>query len=344
MQTFKFETAVVIGRMQIPHLGHRQLLARALELGRDVVVVLGSAFKARDFDNPFNVQEREAMARSMFSVDENQRLTFVGVRDYQNGARWTKEVKRLVEQAGAGPRGLVGCHKDPTGSYLDDFAGWAAYDEVAVIEGLNATGLRSAYFGAPTLDAALAVMAPFVAKPVLDYLATWALLPEYLRRKQEWEAVTAYRKKWPGTHLTADAVVRMRDHVLLVRRAGDIGQGLWAFPGGFLDPDETFEHAAYRELVEETGFPLLKAQLWRGFVREQTFGHPRRSPRGRLVSQMFYFAFAGGEGPLPEVQAKEETLEVKWWPISQLTGLEEQMFEDHFLALQAFLPELAEKG
>jgi len=43
-------------------------------------------------------------------------------------------------------------------------------------------------------------------------------------------------------------------HVLLVRRsATDSLPGMWEIPGGAVEPDETFAHAAARELAEETG-------------------------------------------------------------------------------------------
>lgn len=55
------------------------------------------------------------------------------------------------------------------------------------------------------------------------------------------------------------AVVR-GDRVLLVRRARPPSQGLYAFPGGKVDPGETLEQAARRELMEETG---LEANAFR---------------------------------------------------------------------------------
>jgi len=40
---------------------------------------------------------------------------------------------------------------------------------------------------------------------------------------------------------------------LLVRRARPPAAGLWAFPGGRIEPGETAEAAARREMLEETG-------------------------------------------------------------------------------------------
>ena len=41
--------------------------------------------------------------------------------------------------------------------------------------------------------------------------------------------------------------------VLLVLRKTGENAGVWAFPGGKVETDETFQQAAHRELLEETG-------------------------------------------------------------------------------------------
>ena len=41
------------------------------------------------------------------------------------------------------------------------------------------------------------------------------------------------------------------DEIILLRRAFEPGQGLWTFPGGFVDLGETVQEAAHRETREE---------------------------------------------------------------------------------------------
>lgn len=50
-------------------------------------------------------------------------------------------------------------------------------------------------------------------------------------------------------------VILVKDRkVLIGKRRGSHGEGLWAFPGGHIDPDDpTIQAAAEREVLEETG-------------------------------------------------------------------------------------------
>lgn len=86
--------------------------------------------------------------------------------------------------------------------------------------------------------------------------------------------------------VTTDVVVfTIRERqlkLLLVKRPRDPFRGLWALPGGFVDPEEDLEASALRKLREEAGVGgVYLEQLY-------TFGTPGRDPRGRVVSVAYY--------------------------------------------------------
>jgi 8-oxo-dGTP diphosphatase len=51
-------------------------------------------------------------------------------------------------------------------------------------------------------------------------------------------------------------VVRQGDTLLLARRAKEPNRGKWVFPGGKIEPFESIQQAAVREIFEETGLEI----------------------------------------------------------------------------------------
>jgi len=99
-------------------------------------------------------------------------------------------------------------------------------------------------------------------------------------------------------------------NILLIRRRNEPFAGRWAFPGGFMEMDETPEEAAIRELREETGVE------WNGFVQIGAFGKVDRDPRGRTIS----VAYAGFVNK-PEMSAASDAAEAKWFNVMSLPPL-----------------------
>ena len=69
--------------------------------------------------------------------------------------------------------------------------------------------------------------------------------------------------RWHANPKPAAAVLLEREAdgetaILLLRRAVDPGRGAWDLPAGYLDPGESFEMAARRETLEESG---IEAEL-----------------------------------------------------------------------------------
>jgi bifunctional NMN adenylyltransferase/nudix hydrolase len=150
----------------------------------------------------------------------------------------------------------------------------------------------------------------------------------------------AYRKAWAAApyapvFVTVDLVLRCAGHVLLIQRGKDPGQGLWALPGGFVEPRDTLYQSAIRELEEETGLPLLPDTLERSLRGVAVFDHPDRSQRGRTISHTHYFDL--GDRELPEVRGGDDAALARWVPIAELAAMESQFFDDHFHMLDRFL-------
>ena len=330
-------TAVIVGRWQLFHQGHETLLNAALATAQQVIVVIGSAYRSRDVRNPFTWEERQAMIEASLPASALSRVRFLPVRDYFDDTRWNAAVSQGVSQLteGSTPVTLVGFKKDHTSYYLDHFPNWASKSVVQVFD-INATALRNVFFEGIDPDARLAVLAPYVNAQVLAYLQAWSRLPVYAQRVVEHLSVVQYRQKWAAdVYLTADAVVIANQHVLLVRRGGDVGYGQWAIPGGFVDKNERFYTAALRELLEETGFKTLESTMRQALKASQIFDHPLRSARGRLITNAFFFDLGGIR--LPEVKGADDALEAKWVPLADLPQLEDQLFEDHAAILDRFV-------
>jgi len=140
-----------------------------------------------------------------------------------------------------------------------------------------------------------------------------------------------YTYKYPRPAVTTDCVIFgiTRDgerRVLLVQRGNEPFRGMWAFPGGFLNMDETLEQCARRELKEETGLdtPIRFEEL-------KSFSTVGRDPRGRTISVAFV-----AEVPLSEVKGGDDAAEARWFPLDEIP----QLAFDHGEMLQAALERL----
>lgn len=333
----KFDIAVLIGRFQPFHNGHAALLAKALETAEKVLVLLGSAHAARNAKNPFTWEERAAMIGATLDEATQARVDFLPIRDYYDDRRWCDAVAAAVEAHGtAGTRiALVGYLKDASSHYLQRFPDWEFVAAPQFGE-IDATSLRRIYFESDDWAATQALLSGLVPAGIAHYLKGWAHLPYYAQLKAEHLSVEENRRIWgSGPFVTVDAVVTASDHVLLVERGRAPGKGLWAVPGGFLEPRERVLQGAIRELREETGLALLPFTLEGALKATAVFDHPDRSLRGRTITHAHWFDL--GQCRLPEVMGADDAAQARWFPISALPGMESRLFEDHFNILDHFL-------
>lgn len=331
----KFDALVFIGRLSPFHSGHKAVIDAALEQAKEVVVVVGSSFAARNIRNPFTFEERKSMIKAVFPQDN---VHVVPVSDYPyDDNKWINAIQKVVDETvpHAKDVGLIGHSKDNTSYYLNIFPKWKNHVEVDNVDGINATDIRELMFNENTKAKEFEHLMP---EPALNKVWNFMKTPLYLTLLTEYRMVKNYKEAWkaapfPPTFMTVDAVVVQSGHILLVKRGDMPGKGLWALPGGFLNQDETMLDGAIRELKEETKIkvpiPVLK-----GSIKEsKTFDAPNRSARGRTITQAFFIDL--GVGDLPKVKGSDDAELAKWVPFNEIQ--QDQMFEDHYAICDYFL-------
>jgi bifunctional NMN adenylyltransferase/nudix hydrolase len=194
--------------------------------------------------------------------------------------------------------------------------------------------------GAEAIEEALAHVATAVRPEVLERVRQWTRAPHFAGLVEEQQALDAARAEWSTApyepiFTTVDCVVQCAGHVLLVQRKQAPGKGLWALPGGFVEPRETLRTGAMRELAEETGLGVDERELVSALREVRVYDQPDRSQRGRSITHAHFFYL--GERDLPGVLGSDDAAEARWMPIEGLGALEEQLFEDHFQILDDFL-------
>ena len=128
------------------------------------------------------------------------------------------------------------------------------------------------------------------------------------------EKTMEYTYKYPRPAVTADCVVITKEaepKVLLIQRGIDPYKGCWAFPGGFMNMDETTEQCAIRELEEETGLKISNLHQIGAYSKVD------RDPRGRTIT-VAYLAIV--DSPL-DVKGQDDAANAAWLPINALPTL-----------------------
>lgn len=124
-----------------------------------------------------------------------------------------------------------------------------------------------------------------------------------------------YTYQYPHLAITADCVVFAHDgedvKILLIERLNDPCKGQWAFPGGFMNIDETADDAARRELEEETGLVVDHV------IQVGAYSAVDRDPRERVVTIAYYTEI---DHPA-EVTGRDDARQARWFSLKALPAL-----------------------
>lgn len=327
--------AVMIGRFHGAHAGHLKAMRAALDSNDRLLVLIGGANRSRSWKRPFTAEERQAfLIDALGPLADRVDVRFLPDKLYDD-PYWCRAVRAavasLTNTLGDTVVTLVGFPKDRTSDYLNWFPEWNAAPSALTLSPkgvmLNATDARRALFlgigdvadfGA---DAMAPIQAWIAANP-----ATAAWITEEGAAVERTLAALARAKAGYGYEVavpTVDAVVVREGCVLMAKRGRAPGKGLWALPGGHIDPFERSTVAVVRELLEETGLTAVASQaFFRGI-----YDHPDRSDRGWLRTEAFAFDWTPAMGEATGAQDAGEVSALAWIPIHTLDS--RHCFEDH---------------
>lgn len=341
----KYDFLVFIGRFQPYHSGHHHVALEALKMSKHLIYVIGSHDRPRCIRNPFTTEERIQIIRNAFeTVEFDSRIHFAPQVDYTyNDEKWLAAIQSSINAVTyryfqnpdiyAKPKiGIIGYNKDQSSFYLDKFR--RLYDVVEIEPKAlwNATDIRHQLFD-PRIDipdGAFTTKEHY--KTVVRYSNRQELIAEYRYVQEE-------KEKWshtpyPPTFNTVDAVVTQSGHILLVKRAGPLGAGLWALPGGYVKIDKTHLDSVIDELREETVLDIPTPALVGSLAKRRVYDDPHRSVRGRTITEAFHFrlndAYDLPKVKLPKVKGSDDATEADWKTFAEFSGMRSQMFEDHF--------------
>ncbi len=135
-----------------------------------------------------------------------------------------------------------------------------------------------------------------------------------MENRVEYNGVDGFWYKYPHPAVTTDCVIFGFDgtklKVLLVQRGIEPYKGRWAFPGGFINMEESAQECAIRELFEETG---LKTAYVKQF---HAYSEPYRDPRERVITIAYYALVK-----IEDVKGGDDAAKAAWFSLDEIPKL-----------------------
>lgn len=321
----------IISRLQGLHNGHIHLIEAAMEDCDHLTIIIGSANKARSIKNPWSVQERatmlaDALVELHFPID---RMTVTALPDFDyHDDLWEDMFHRVIQD------GTLANHTPVifTSGKENDSAlrhEWARDVEVRTtdyVEDISATRVRRLLLTAKTCKYSRSQLERIVPTSVFtsvmydDEVGSEGV--SALKRKYRLQQKDKYIWKdspYPVIKCATDNVVfDEQGHVLLILRKDT---GLWALPGGHVEPDLDEMSNALKELKEETGLELAAAQC----VAQARFTDPERCEIGRMTTTAYAWQ---ADGVKPDVCGGDDAAKAKWFTLAEVQGM--CLYDDHY--------------
>jgi ADP-ribose pyrophosphatase YjhB (NUDIX family) len=118
---------------------------------------------------------------------------------------------------------------------------------------------------------------------------------------------------WRNAKPCSGALVIQNGKVLLVKRGIEPYKGCWDIPGGFMEPHETPEQAATRELLEETGLAIASLEYL--VALPDIYGPAPADGEEPDFTLNIYFVASVAGGTL---KPSDDAVEAHWFAVDEL--------------------------
>jgi bifunctional NMN adenylyltransferase/nudix hydrolase len=332
---------IYIGRFQPFHNGHRAVLNKIIENyseeGDAFMFIVGSADQQNTIRNPLSVEQRLQIIDKEASVIIPNKYTYITdqINDSPyNYDLWIAELQRKINKQ------INNNYK----SYSPILIGNENVAQYGIRGGFRYIIIQMQGETHGTLirdnvrENGLSGINEYVSNESMGLLEKFdfeGIVKSAFKRAEDYSIDT--RSKYNSCYLTVDNIVIDGGKILLIKRKDD---GLYALPGGFMEPNETSIEAAKRELKEETSLEIGKNFLLEKgpIVFDQPFRDPRSSSHINLVTHayvwrrdidyksyyqdIFYFPAQAVSG--------DDANSVEWVSFTDIVALKPSMFHaDH---------------
>lgn len=328
------KVSVVIGRFQIPHIGHLALFKAALEKSDRLIILVGSVKDTGGMRNPFTFGQRCTMLYGTLAMESCKDILILPLEDdlYQED-NWIHSIVSTVRKncQDGDMVTFFGHKKDKTSEYLDLVSRHFATHLVDSLEdGVSSTDLRKIWMSGSVSTSRFFMdsVRPFVRNYISGSLPV-SCFPEAISEEEYLEAEQATFSNYPYPESlrfsTVDAMLYRGDEVLLIKRKGANGDGRWAMVGGFVDSNEDLYTAVQREIAEEIGLGV-DSYYQSSTVGMEVFSDPSRSVGIGRITHVFPLKMSWDA--MDKIVANpDEVGEVKLVSLDEMRSL--NMFSDH---------------
>lgn len=115
---------------------------------------------------------------------------------------------------------------------------------------------------------------------------------------------------------TSFVYITKDDKILLLQEGGRLAYGLWSIPGGHVDEGESFEQAAIREAMEESGYQVeLEKEIYSTAISNTEYKGSQGDSE-QVDLKVFKASITGGE-----LKIDDQALDLKWMPKAEALKL-----------------------